>query len=400
MEQRVGVWLIGARGGVATTLIAGTFAIRKGLAGTHGVITETAGFRDLRLTPFGGLVFGGHDVRRVSLRESAAQIYRENGTIRHEILTAIGDDLDRADRDVRPGVLFRSGRAIESLDGVDTSLRAADPAAAVTRLADDIANFKKAHGLVHVVVVNLASTEPALAPDPEHVSAGGIERLLARKEGAPLIASTLYALAAARAGCAYINFTPSPGAFLPGVVEIMGRAGIPFFGSDGKTGETLVKSALAPLFKYRNLRVLSWQGYNLLGDRDGQVLADAENKSTKVASKDNLLHEFLGYPLHSRVEIDYVPSLNDFKTAWDFIHFQGFLDVKMSMQFTWQGCDSILAAPLVLDLVRMAALSLERGEAGPLTHLAIFFKNPLGAPGHDLHAQFHRLLGYVQSHSS
>ena len=201
----------------------------------------------------------------------------------------------------------------------------------------------------------------------------------------------------ARAGCGYVNFTPSPGAILPGLVETLEHSGVPFIGSDGKTGETLVKSALAPLFKYRNLRVLSWQGYNLLGDRDGEVLATDENKRTKVRSKDNLLHEFLGYPLQSTVEIDYVPSLDDFKTAWDFIHFQGFLDVKMSMEFTWHGCDSVLAAPLVLDLVRLTALAQDRGESGVLRHLAIFFKNPLGSVSHDLHDQYHRLMDYVKA---
>jgi myo-inositol-1-phosphate synthase len=165
-------------------------------------------------------------------------------------------------------------------------------------------------------------------------------------------------------------------------------------GNDGKTGETLVKSALAPMFKYRNLRVLSWQGYNMLGDRDGKILSHPDNLTSKLESKDSVLQNILGYPVHTKVRIDYVESLHDLKTAWDFVHFQGFLGHKMTMQFTWQGCDAILAAPLVLDMVRLTELAMRRGEGGPMTQLAPYFKSPIGAGEHDLHRQYHAMMDY------
>jgi len=149
------------------------------------------------------------------------------------------------------------------------------------------------------------------------------------------------------------------------------------------------------MFKYRNLKVLSWMGYNLLGDRDGRVLAHPDNLATKVRSKDSVLASILGYPVHTRVGIDYVESLHDRKTAWDFIHFQGFLDHKMSMQFIWEGCDAILAAPLVLDIVRLADVALRRGEKGPMTQLAAYFKSPVGVGEQDLHKQFHGMMEYL-----
>jgi myo-inositol-1-phosphate synthase len=151
------------------------------------------------------------------------------------------------------------------------------------------------------------------------------------------------------------------------------------------------------MFKYRNLRVLSWQGYNILGDRDGAVLADGENKRAKVETKDGLLASILGYPLHTHVGIDFVPSLHDLKTAWDFVHFEGFLGHRMALQFIWQGCDSILAAPLVLDLVRLLDLAARRGESGPARHLACFFKRPVGDGEHDLHEQWQRLTAYAEA---
>jgi myo-inositol-1-phosphate synthase len=150
------------------------------------------------------------------------------------------------------------------------------------------------------------------------------------------------------------------------------------------------------MFKYRDLQVLSWVGYNLLGDRDGRVLAHADNLATKVRSKDSVLASILGYPVHTHVGIDFVESLHDLKTAWDFIHFQGFLDHKMTMQFTWQGCDAILAAPLVLDMVRLAELAMRRGEGGPMSHLAPYFKSPIGVHAQDLHSQFHAMMDYLR----
>jgi myo-inositol-1-phosphate synthase len=121
---------------------------------------------------------------------------------------------------------------------------------------------------------------------------------------------------------------------------------------------------------------------------DGQALADPANKSAKIKGKDGLLGQILGYEPQSLVSIEYIRSLGDWKTAWDHIHFRGFMGTPMVMQFTWQGCDSLLAAPLVLDLVRFVELSARRGETGVLGHLASFFKQPLGVSEHDFSRQF------------
>jgi myo-inositol-1-phosphate synthase len=126
------------------------------------------------------------------------------------------------------------------------------------------------------------------------------------------------------------------------------------------------------------------------------VLKDPESKQSKIETKDGILPQILGYSPHTHVGIDYVPSLGDWKVAWDFIHFDGFLGTRMSMQFIWQGCDSILAAPLVLDLIRLIELSHRRGESGALRHTALFFKQPIGCDVGDLHGQWHILWEYLQ----
>jgi myo-inositol-1-phosphate synthase len=166
-------------------------------------------------------------------------------------------------------------------------------------------------------------------------------------------------------------------------------------GHDGKTGETLLKSALAPMFANRNLEIMSWVGHNIFGNMDGKVLNDPVNKQTKVTSKDHLLAEILGYHPQTHVSIEYIESLGDWKTAWDHIHFKGFFGTPMVMQFTWQGCDSLLAAPLVLDLVRLTECAQRRGCKGLLTFLASFFKSPLGVHQNDFVRQFQMLQEWV-----
>ena len=140
---------------------------------------------------------------------------------------------------------------------------------------------------------------------------------------------------------------------------------MPWGGSDGKTGETLVKSVLAPMFAARSLRVRSWAGTNLLGGGDGGTLADPQAMESKARSKARGLEAMLGHPVDGPVHIDNIADLGDWKTAWDHLTFSGFLGTRMSMQFTWQGCDSSLAAPLVIDLARLADLALRRDEVGP-----------------------------------
>jgi myo-inositol-1-phosphate synthase len=215
--------------------------------------------------------------------------------------------------------------------------------------------------------------------------------------GQELPASMVFDYGPLVAGLPYVSFPPSRVSAIPALCELALERGVPHCGNDGKTGETLVKTALAPMFTARALRVLSWQGYNMLGNRDGEVLADEAHKAAKLRNKDAALRSILDDErAHTHVGIDYVPSLADWKTAWDFVHFEGFLGARMSLSFTWQGSDSALAAPLVIDLVRLADLAARRGERGVLAWTAAFFKDPIGGGTHDFHAQFRELLAWAE----
>lgn len=395
MAEPVGVWMIGALGGVGTTIVVGARAIARGLASDAGLVTNRPEFGPLSLVPIGDLVFGGHEVRLSNFYDSALDVARLSGSFSLELVEQLRNDLLDVSEALKAGTCVNSGPAIDALVTNPITRHDDGLRSIAQRLQSDLRAFRARESVDRVIVVNLASTEADLAEEQEPTSPDQIEALIDSGSTARIRPSMLYAYAAFREGCAYVNFTPSSAALGPALMELGTRSGLPYMGNDGKTGETLVKSALAPMFKYRNLKVLSWMGYNLLGDRDGRVLANPDNLATKVRSKDSVLASILGYPVHTRVGIDFVESLHDRKTAWDFIHFQGFLDHKMSMQFIWEGCDAILAAPLVLDIVRLADLSLRRGEKGPMTHLAPYFKSPVGVDEQDLHKQFHGMLDYL-----
>lgn len=373
--MRAGIWLIGARGSVATTTMVGTLALRAGLAEPTGCVTAHPALNEAALPALGDLWFGGHDVTATPLAKKAEELAAA-GVVPARLVTALTAELAAVEADLRPA---------------PTAPVQAEVAQAV---AADIAAFASRRQLDRVVVVNVASTEPAPDPHPAHASLGALTAALAGP-GKVLPPSSLYAYAAFRAGCPYVDFTPSTGARLPALAELAAQQHLPYAGHDGKTGETLLKSVLAPMFAMRNLEVRSWSGINLLGGGDGANLADPAPNAAKSVSKQRVLGETLGYVPEGGTRIDYVADIGDFKTAWDLITFAGFLGTGMRLEFTWHGCDSALAAPLVLDLARITAAAHAAGRTGPLTPLAFFFKDPLGDVDHALAAQWEALRAFL-----
>ncbi|APX97285.1 inositol-3-phosphate synthase [Natronorubrum daqingense] len=394
-DERLGVWLVGARGNVATTAIVGARAIARGLTGTTGMVTERDPVSRLELPPVSGFVFGGHDIERESLREQAARQSERNGVPDGEMLSAVEDDLDRIDERIEVGTARNCGAAVSAeSQHLDPELTVGS---VVEQIRSDYRAFREEHGLERLVVVNVASTEPELDDADGYNDREALERAI-DEDDADLPASVLYAYAAVVDGHPFVNFTPSTGNALGGVQELAVEENVPHMGRDAKTGETLVKSALAPMFAGRNLQVLAWEGHNILGNKDGLVLEDEANAAGKLSSKGELLESILPDIGHNRVRIDYTPSLADWKTAWDYIHFEGFLDTEMKMQFTWEGSDSALAAPLVLDLVRLIAHADEHDEGGLQPQLSSFFKAPLGVDEHDFSRQLEGLAEYAERH--
>jgi myo-inositol-1-phosphate synthase len=298
---------------------------------------------------------------------------------------------------IRPGLLDDADVGLADLEPESARLGSLPPRAQIERLQADFAAFRREQELARVCVVNLASTEAYRDPREEWASLAAFERALDAGRAPP--AAQIYANAARAAGAPGVHFTPARGASIPALRELARERGVPHCGNDGKTGETLVKTVLAPLFTARRLRVLAWQGYNMLGNRDGEVLRDPLHRASKLATKDNALREILkSDEVHTHVGIDFVPSLQDWKTAWNLVHFEGFLGARMTLQFTWIGSDSALAAPLILDLARLTDFAAEAGEVGEMAHTACFFKSPIAGGSPEFQAQYGRLLEYVERH--
>ncbi|MGA5325136.1 inositol-3-phosphate synthase [Streptomyces griseoincarnatus] len=363
---RYGVWLVGARGSVATTAVAGCAAVAAGLHPPTGMVTETPDFAESGLPPLASLVFGGHDTVDCPLPKRAEHL-AEGGVLPHGLPAAVHAELLAADREIRPGgpTLRDSdtGPARTDDDWIDV-------------FAADIRDFTDRHHLAGTVVVNVASTEPAPA-------AGALPP------------SSLYAAAALRADCGYVNFTPSTGLHHPALAQLAAEAGVPYAGRDGKTGQTLLRSVLGPMFQQRALAVRAWSGTNLLGGGDGAALADPAAAAAKNAGKERVLADTLGAAPEGEVHIDDVPALGDWKTAWDHIAFDGFLGSRMILQTIWQGCDSALAAPLVLDLARLLLRARQKGITGPLGELGFYFKDPVGDGPASLGEQYTELKRFA-----
>jgi myo-inositol-1-phosphate synthase len=395
-ERRVGLWLIGACGGVGATAALGLSALRRGVSDSTSMVTAAPMFAALDLDEAPHFVVGGHDIRRAGFLDACRDLHQRAGVFDAHLLQVCRPDLEEWSANVRPGTVLNAGPTISKLAELPESQKAGTPRMAIERIQTDLRAFRDNQRLDQVVVINVASTEAPFALGEAHSS---VKHLLpALEKGQPVLpASSLYAWAALDLGLPYINFTPSMGASFPAADELARERRTVHGGKDGKTGETLMKSVLAPMFAQRNFRILSWVGHNIFGNRDGLVLDDPANKESKIKTKDQVISQIVGYKPQTHVSIEYIESMDDWKTAWDHIHFRGFLGTKMIMQFLWQGCDSLLAAPLVLDLARLALLSQRRGEVGVLRHLACFFKSPMGVDEHDFFKQARMLEDYVRA---
>lgn len=378
-DDRLGVWLLGARGSVATTAAVGLHAVAHAGNPATGLVTETAPFDGLPLPALAGLVLGGHDLSEESLLVRAARL-ADDGVVPHSGLLAARDWLDAIDQRVRRGV--------------DVAAAGQAPCRSVNQVVADLDAFRAEADLRDAVVVQLTTTEAQPDPAVLGLDTEGLRQALAG-HGPTLPPSVVYAVAALQAGCAFVDFTPSVATSVPGVVALAAELGLPLAGRDGKTGETLLKSALAPMFVDRALKVRSWTGTNLLGGGDGAALANPARRASKTALKSGTLEALLGDDVEAPVVIEHVADMGEWKTAWDHIAFEGFLGTRMRLQFTWDGCDSTLAAPLVLDLARLAGAALRAGQAGVLTELGYFFKDPVGSDEHRLAEQFDRLCAWA-----
>ena len=339
------------------------------------------------------LVFGAWDIFEDDCHDAA----RTAGVLDASLLDKLRPEL----KAIRPWPAVFDQRYVKRLMGpnVKTGASKRDLAAQVTA---DIRHFKAEHKLDRLVMIWCGSTEIFMEPQPVHESLAAFEEGLERSDPA-IPSSMVYAYAAVKEGVPYANAAPNLSGDIPAINELASQTGSPLAGKDLKTGQTLIKTIIAPGLKARLLKVTGWFSTNILGNRDGEVLDDPESFKTKEESKKSVLDYILQpdlYPtlyddLHHVVRINYYPPRGDNKEGWDNIDIVGWLDYPMQLKINFLCRDSILAAPIVLDLVLFLDLAKRSGMSGTQEWLSFYFKSPVHTDGlypeHDLFIQLMKL---------
>jgi myo-inositol-1-phosphate synthase len=403
---RVGVLLVGL-GAVSTTTIAGTLAIRKGIASPIGSLTQMGTIRLgkrsegrspkikelVPLASLDDLVFGGWDI----FEEDCYAAARTAGVLEPSLLAEVRQELEA----IRPMPAVFDQKYVRRLDGpnVKTGKNKRDLA---EQLIADIRAFRQDQGCDRLVMVWCGSTEVYLRQGAAHASIAAFEHALERSDDT-IPSSMIYAYAALREGIPYANAAPNLSADVPAMLELAARTKAPVAGKDLKTGQTLIKTIIAPGLKARLLGVEGWYSTNILGNRDGEVLDDPESFKTKEESKKSVLDYIFQphlYPglydnLCHVVRINYYPPRGDNKEGWDNIDLVGWLGYPMQLKINFLCRDSILAAPIVLDTALFLDLSKRAGMSGIQEWLSFYFKSPMHAPEvypeHDLFIQLMKL---------
>ncbi len=394
-------------GAVATTFVAGIYAVRKGLGNPIGSLTQMGTIRlgkrtDKRIpmirdfVPLSGLenlVFGGWDIFEDDMYAAAVSA----GVLDRQTLDGLKTELES----VKPMPAVFDQSYVKRLKGTHikkgkTKMDLAD------QLRKDLQDFKANHRLTRLVMIWCGSTEVYIQPQPVHRSVEKFEKGL--RENDPAISpSMIYAYAALSEGVPFGNGAPNLTVDIPALLELAKKNKVPVSGKDFKTGQTLMKTVLAPAFKARMLGVAGWFSTNILGNRDGEVLDEPMSFKSKEVSKLGALEYILQpdlYPdlyrdLYHKVRINYYPPRGDNKEGWDNIDIFGWLGYPMQVKLDFLCRDSILAAPLVLDLALFMDLAARASMSGIQEWLSFYYKSPMVAEGlypeHDLFIQLKKL---------
>jgi len=376
-KRTLGIAIVGIGGAVATTMAAGVELLRLGLVGREGL--PLANISVAGLADYTDIIFAGWDLFPENLSTAA----EEHDVLAHKQFVAVENALGQ----IQPWPAIGDAKFLSNIAGTYV-VSAGTHRATIGQLRRNLADFQQ--DCDSAVVINLASTEKLAGAESEVFDS--LERFEAAldENAADVSPAMLYAYAAIAEKIPYGNFTPSLAVDVPALIEFASRNAVPIAGKDGKTGQTFIKTVLAPALKSRALKVDGWYSTNLLGNRDGLALSNEDSLAAKVKTKSSVLDDLLGYPVEDHlVDIRYYRPRGDNKEAWDNIDITGFLGAPMQIKVNFLCKDSILAAPLAIEIARCLDLAHQRGEGGIREELSVFFKLPMSKSGKPEHA-FHR----------
>jgi myo-inositol-1-phosphate synthase len=391
--------IVGISGAVASTAVAGIELLKQKTIGTEGLpLAAMPENLTVNLSPYETIVFGGWDMIDEDLAAAA---------VTHNVLTlqqfqAVSEQLEA----VKPLPAVCNKSFCHNIEGKNVRV-AENHFAAVEAVCNDIRQFKIERDCERVVIINLASTESYIDKNSQtFATLADFEKALGENSN-EISPAMIYAYAAISEGAAYGNFTPSVAADIPALVQFAEQRGVPLAGKDGKTGQTMIKTVIAPGLKIRALKVAGWYSTNILGNRDGLALSHPDSLKSKVTTKGSVLDDILGYTVEDHlVDIRYYRPRGDDKEAWDNIDIVGFLGQPMQLKINFLCKDSILAAPLVIEIARLLEYAQRCGMSGVQSQLSVFFKMPQMSneaaerPEHALHAQEAMLVDWLTKYAA
>ncbi len=390
--------IIGFGGAVASTAVAGIQLLKNGKIGTEGLpLAALPEYLIENLAAYENIVFGGWDINANDLATAATT---------HNVLTLqqfqeVSEQLQTS----KPLAAVCNAAFCNKIEG-ENVIAADNHFACVERIREDIRQFQIEKNVERVVVVNLASTEAFVNKNSKIFATLRDFETALGENSSEISPAMIYAYAAIGAGAAYGNFTPSVAADVPALVEYAEKMKVPIAGKDGKTGQTFIKTVIAPGLKARALRVDGWFSTNILGNRDGFVLSHPDSLKSKITTKGSVLDDILGYAVEDHiVDIRYYRPRGDDKEAWDNIDITGFMGQRMQLKINFLCKDSILAAPLVIEIARLLDLAQSCGAGGVQEQLSVFFKLPQvtdeikNKPEHALHLQEGMLIDWLAENS-
>ena len=411
---KLGVLVVGVGGAVSTTFIVGTLAVRKGLATPIGSITQLATMRlgkrnennfpkikdIVPLATLDDIVFGGWDI----FPEDVYAAAKHAEVLTDKDLEGVKDELIA----IKPMKAAFDQNFVKRLNGTHVK-EAATRWELMEQVREDIRNFKAQNNCDRVVVIWAASTEIYLPLADEHQTLEGFRKAMKENNVEQIAPSMCYAYAAIAEGAPFIMGAPNLCVDMPAMWEFSKEMNVPICGKDFKTGQTMLKTVLAPMLKTRMLGLDGWCSTNILGNRDGEVLDDPDSFKTKEVSKLSVIDTILQpelYPelyknIYHKVRINYYPPRKDNKEGWDNIDLVGWMGYPMQLKVDFLCRDSILAAPLCLDLVLFADLALRCNFSGIQSWLSFYFKSPMHdfehVPEHDLFIQYIKLKNTLRT---
>lgn len=411
---KLGVLVVGVGGAVSTTFIVGTLAVRKGLATPIGSITQLATMRlgkrnennfpkikdIVPLATLDDIVFGGWDI----FPEDVYAAAKHAEVLTDKDLEGVKDELVA----IKPMKAAFDQNFVKRLNGTHVK-EAATRWELMEQVREDIRNFKAQNNCDRVVVIWAASTEIYLPLADEHQTLEGFRKAMKENNVEQIAPSMCYAYAAIAEGAPFIMGAPNLCVDMPAMWEFSKEMNVPICGKDFKTGQTMLKTVLAPMLKTRMLGLDGWFSTNILGNRDGEVLDDPDSFKTKEVSKLSVIDTILQpelYPelyknIYHKVRINYYPPRKDNKEGWDNIDLVGWMGYPMQLKVDFLCRDSILAAPLCLDLVLFADLALRCNFSGIQSWLSFYFKSPMHdfehVPEHDLFIQYIKLKNTLRT---